>query len=142
MNFDIYRFVVPLIALAYIFRIINQYQGKTRGIKSTVFWTTFWVGVTALALIPNQVSFKLAEIFGFRSNVTAIIFVALGLLFIFIFYLSNTIEKMEKHINTLTREMAYYQKEQKKLQKRLSDQAQHLKDKKDKVVFEIEDDKP
>jgi len=121
MNFDIYRFVVPLIALAYIFRIINQYQGKTRGIKSTVFWTTFWVAITALALIPNQVSFKLAEIFGFRSNVTAIIFVALGLLFIFIFYLSNTIEKMEKHINTLTREMAYHQKEHRKLLKSIDE---------------------
>ncbi len=132
MNFDIYRFVVPLIAVAYIFRIINQYQGKTRGIKSTVFWTMFWIAVTALALIPNQVSFKLAEIFGFRSNVTAIIFVALGLLFIFIFYLSNTIEKMEKHINTLTREMAYYQKEHRKLLKAI--------DEKEKELIEVDEE--
>ena len=135
MSIDIYRFVVPLIALIYIFRIVNQYQGKTRGIKSTVFWTVFWVGITALALIPNQVSFKLAEIFGFRSNVTAIIFIALGLLFIFVFYLSNTIEKMEKHINTLTREMAYYQKEHKKLNKLLEEA------KKNKDLIELDEEK-
>jgi len=135
MDFDIYRYIVTFISCAYLFRIISQYLGKTRGIKSTVFWSIFWIGVAALALMPNVVSFGIRDLLDFKSNVTAIIFVALGLLFIFMFYLSNTVEKLEKQINKLTREMAYYKKEHRKLYQLLNEKEPN------KELQEVDDEK-
>lgn len=73
---------------------------------AAVVWVLFWVSIITLAIIPNQVTNKIASILGFKSNVTAIIFVAIGLLFLFIFFLSSSIEKLENQLTELVRKLA------------------------------------
>ena len=63
-----------------------------------------------MAIIPNPVSMKLAYVLGFRSNVTAVIFVSIALLFLFVFYLSSTIEKLEHQMTDLVRKIAIDEK--------------------------------
>jgi len=64
-----------------------------------------------LAIIPNEISDSIARLLGFKSNINAIIFVALGLLFLFVFYLSSTIERLEAKITNLIRKQAIDSKE-------------------------------
>ncbi len=59
-----------------------------------------------LAIIPNEISFKLASMLGFKSNINAVLFVATGFLFILVFYLSSTIDKLEHKLTELTRKIA------------------------------------
>ena len=59
-----------------------------------------------LAIIPDLVSDKMAKLLGFKSNVNAVIFVALGLLFVFMFYLTAIIEKMERQVSETIRSLA------------------------------------
>ncbi len=66
----------------------------------------FWITISLLAIIPDMVSFSLAETLGFRSNINAVIFVALGFLFLMTYYHSSTIEKLEKQITELIRKIA------------------------------------
>jgi len=103
---EIYQWLAPLIGLYFIYRTISQYIKKKRTIVAAVVWILFWVSIITLAIIPNQVTNKIAAILGFKSNVTAIIFVAIGLLFLFIFYLSSAIEKLENQLTELVRKIA------------------------------------
>ncbi len=106
LKLEIYQWLAPLIGLYFIYRTISQYIKKKRTIVAALIWILFWVSTITLAIIPNQVTNKIAAILGFKSNVTAIIFVAIGLLFLFIFYLSSSIEKLENQLTELVRKLA------------------------------------
>jgi len=106
MQIEIYQWLVPLIGLIYIVRTVRQYLKKKRSVRNMAVWVTFWCTIILLAIIPNEISFKIADLLGFKNNVNAIIFVALGLLFLLVFYLSSTIEKLENQITELVRKMA------------------------------------
>lgn len=106
LELEIYQWLAPLIGLYFIYRTIAQYIKKKRTILAAVVWVLFWISIITLAIIPNQVTNKIAAILGFKSNVTAIIFVAIGLLFLFIFFLSSSIEKLENQLTELVRKLA------------------------------------
>ncbi len=106
MQVEIYQWLVPLIGLIYIFRTVRQYLNKKRSVRNMAVWVIFWSTIILLAIVPNEISFKIADLLGFKNNVNAIIFVALGLLFLLVFYLSSTIEKLENQITELVRKMA------------------------------------
>lgn len=59
-----------------------------------------------LSLLPDAVSEQLASILGFADNVHAVIFVAIGLLFLFTFYYSSSIERMQRQITQMVRDQA------------------------------------
>lgn len=105
-QFEVYQLVAPLIALIFIIRLSQQYFRNQKRMVTVLIWMSFWVGVAVLAIIPNPVTMKLAETLGFRSNVTAIIFVALAFLFLLVFYQSSQITKLEAQLTNLVREIA------------------------------------
>lgn len=106
MQLEIYQWLVPLIGLFYVVRLYYQFRQNKRGIVSTLVWGLFWLTITVLAIIPNPVSFKMAHLLGFKSNINAVIFVALGWLFLLVFYLSSTIDRLERKITELVRKIA------------------------------------
>ncbi|MCB0665697.1 MAG: DUF2304 domain-containing protein [Saprospiraceae bacterium] len=115
---EFYQWLVPIIAIFYIYRIIGQYRNQKRMVSSTLIWIVFWVTCSILAIMPDLVSDKMAKLLGFKSNINAVIFVALGLLFVFMFYLTAIIEKMERQLSDTIRVLAL---ENQKLKKQLSE---------------------
>jgi hypothetical protein len=113
MQFEIYQWLVPLIGLIYIGRTFIQFRKGKRTIRGTIVWMIFWVVIIVLAVIPNPVSHKMAEVLGFRSNINAVIFVALGLLFLLVFYLSSSLDRMERQMTELVRQLAIKEEEKK-----------------------------
>jgi len=79
-----------------------------------------------LAIIPNEISDSMAKLLGFKSNINAIIFVALGFLFLLVFYLSSTIERLEAKITNLIRKQAIDSKELADKQQELLELKQEL----------------
>ena len=71
-----------------------------------LIWLVFWIIISILAIIPDTVSFNIAHLLGFESNINAVIFVALGFLYVFMFYLTATVEKMEKRVTETVRWLA------------------------------------
>jgi len=106
MQFEIYQWLVPLIGIFFMFRTIRGYVKGNRNTGSTIIWIIFWITAMVLAIIPNEISFKLASMLGFKSNINAVLFVATGFLFILVFYLSSTIDKLEHKLTELTRKIA------------------------------------
>ncbi len=109
LQVNVYQWVVPLIALFYVVRLVNQYKVKRRLIKGTIFWFIFWVSISILAIIPDKITIGLANVLGFKDNVNAIIFVAVFFQFLFLYYLSNTVERLERKVTELVRKIAIEQ---------------------------------
>lgn len=103
---EIYQWLVPLVALFFIWRIISQFRANRRLITGTVIWVSFWVILSLLAMLPDTISFSIAESLGLKSNINAVIFVWLGFLFIMTYYQSSTLERLEKQITELVRNVA------------------------------------
>ena len=105
-SFEIYQWLVPLIALYYIIRTFRQYASGKYSPRNTILWVIFWIGVMLLALLPDTVANSLARTLGFKDHINAIIFVALGILFLMVFYLSSAVNRVEDRITELIRKLA------------------------------------
>ena len=103
---EVYQWLVPVIASYYIFRTFRQYANGKYSPRNTVIWTCFWLAIMTLALIPDTVATSIAKGLGFKDHINAIIFVALGLLFLMIFYLSAALNRVENKITDLVRRLA------------------------------------
>lgn len=106
MQLEIYQWLVPLIAGFFIIRTIRQHQKHTRTIVGTAIWLAFWVAVVILAVVPDLISFRIAEMLGFKSNINAVIFIGLGFLFLIVFYLSDALNRLDRRMTDLIRELA------------------------------------
>jgi len=106
MELEIYQWLVPLVSVFFLIRTSLQYSRKRRTVSSTIIWFIFWIIIMILAIIPNEIADRMATLLGFKSLPNAVIFAALGLIFLFIFYLSSSIERLEMRITELIRKQA------------------------------------
>ena len=108
MQLEIYQWLVPLVGIFYLVRMGIQSRNEKRSTGSLIIWSVFWIIIIIFALLPNPISFKIAELLGFKSDVNAIIFGALGLLFILVFYPSAALERQERKFTHMAREIALF----------------------------------
>ena len=106
MQLELYQWLVPLLAIFYIIRTIRQYSLGKYSPRNTIIWIIFWIAITMLGIMPNEIANSLAEGLGFRDRPNAIIFVALGLLFLMVFYLSSALNRVENQLTDLVRKIA------------------------------------
>lgn len=103
---EIYQWLVPLISIFFIIRTVLQYRRRRRTFRGLVIWISFWLSLAVFALVPNEASERLARMLGIKDNVNAIIFIGLGMLFFLIFSLSSTVDRLERQLTELVREIA------------------------------------
>jgi len=108
MNYqlEIYQWLVPLVSIFFIIRTVVQYRTRRRTFRGLIIWVSFWLLLAIFAFIPNSASHKFARILGIKDNVNAIIFIGLGILFFLVFSLSSTVDRLERQITELVREIA------------------------------------
>ncbi len=106
MNIRTFQILVPAIAIIYIiWQLKNIYKNQTR-------WKAIWpsillsISISLIAIFPDQISNWLAKTLDFKSNINAIIFVALGVLFILVLILYDLYKKQQKSITKLTIELS------------------------------------
>ena len=114
-SLEVYQWLVPLIAIYYIIRTFRQYASGKYSPRNTIVWIFFWIGVMLLALLPDTIANSVARTLGFKDHINAIVFVALGLLFLMIFYLSSAVNRIEDRITDLVRKLALEKVEQNKI---------------------------
>jgi len=118
---EIYQWLVPLVAIFFIYRIIAQFKANRRLLLGTVIWVSFWAVLSLLAILPDAISFSIAESLGLKSNINAVIFVWLGFLFVMTYYQSSTIERLERQMTDLIRKVALEKQEKLDLEKQLKE---------------------
>jgi len=106
MGYELYRWIVPAVAIYFIFRLGRQVLKKQRTLRGSVIWFTWWLAIIFMALVPDKLSQHIAELLGFESNVNAVVFVSLGILFFFTFFYSTSIDRLERQISQMVRDQA------------------------------------
>jgi len=106
MQLEIYQWLGPILSIFYIIRTFRQYTLGKYSPRNAVVWIVFWFGVALLCIMPNKIADSLALGLGFRDRPNAIIFVALGLLFLMVFYLSAALNRVENQLTDLVRKIA------------------------------------
>ena len=107
---EIYQLIAPLIAIYYIIAIVNEVRLRRKFILSSGIWLGFWLVITILGIAPDAVSSRIAQFFGFRSNVSAALFMVSGFLVVISFYLSSRVVQLERQVTQLVRKMALDEK--------------------------------
>lgn len=115
---EFYQWLVPLLAIYYCVRIVRQYFAKKRLLRSTAIWLVFWVLISIFCITPHELSTDLANLLGFKDNINAVIFLGLGLLFLFNMFFTASIERLEKQMTGVVRKLAI---ENQELRKKVSD---------------------
>ena len=109
MQLELYQWLVPILAIFYIIRTLRQYSLGKYSPRNTVIWIVFWIAIALLGIMPNEIATSLAKGLGFRDRPNAIIFVALGALFLMVFYLSAALNRVENQLTDLVRQLALSQ---------------------------------
>jgi len=124
---EFYQWLIPLLAIYYSVKIVRQYVGKKRLLRSTMIWVSFWVLLSIFCITPHEISTDLANLLGFKDNINAVIFSGLGLLFLFNMFFTASIERLEKQMTEIIRKLAI---ENQELRHKLSDYEIKMIDKK------------
>ena len=107
---EIYQLIAPLIAIYYIVTIAIELRHRRKFIITSGIWLFFWLVITALAIAPDTVAGKIAEFVGFRSTVSAALFMVSGFLVVICFYLSSRVVALERQMTQLVRKIALKEK--------------------------------
>ncbi|MDO9231852.1 MAG: DUF2304 domain-containing protein [bacterium] len=107
MNIHLYQIAVIIVSSLMIYQGLDRYFKKQR---QQTFLKLFvrlivWGGMIAIVIYPKA-SMNLAMLIGIEGNINAVILVGFILIFLIIFKLLNTIEKIEQNISVLTRKDA------------------------------------
>ena len=106
MQLEIYQWLAPLFSIILIFRTVRQYFSRKKGLGPALIWIFLWIGIGIIALLPVPTTSALARFLGFENNVNAIIFAGLGLLYLLVFSMFSTINRLESQVTELVRKLA------------------------------------
>lgn len=101
-----YQIIVPLIAVIFLGYTVAQHIKGRNALSELIFWGIFWMFVVLLALFPDQITDRLAKWLGIKSNINALIFLALGVLFFLQFRLYFLLKRQNHTITELVRKIA------------------------------------
>lgn len=105
-----YQIITIFLGGYFIIRTVAQYLRHGRPLVSSIIWITLWAILISLALLPDNLSLPLAGLLGIASNINAVLFFAMGLLFVAVFQQSATISSLERKLTDLVRELAIKEK--------------------------------
>jgi hypothetical protein len=66
----------------------------------------FWLCTLLLAMFPDEISTKLAKMFGIKDNINAVMFILIGLLGVIQFRLFNILRGQDKALTAIIRQLA------------------------------------
>ncbi len=102
---EVYQILVPLIALLAIsLTLISHFKGLNT-LFETFFWILLWLGIAAVALMPDVITTALSAALGIKDNVNAIIFIGLAASFFIHFRTFAVIKQQNREITKLVRKI-------------------------------------
>ncbi|OGH67350.1 MAG: hypothetical protein A3B90_00650 [Candidatus Magasanikbacteria bacterium RIFCSPHIGHO2_02_FULL_41_13] len=97
-----------LILLFSLFAIVSIFFRRAKdglGIRATVFWILFWLGVDLVVLVPNSTT-VLANKLGIGRGVDLVVYVSILMIFFILFRLNVKIEGINRQITKIVRKNA------------------------------------
>jgi len=95
-----------LIIIFFASRVWRQKQAKQIGQNEFVFWLIFWLLAAAAIIFIKQIDRFVAYLGFSGAGINFLFYIAVMILFYFLFKMRLKIVKMEKNITDLTREIS------------------------------------
>lgn len=103
---EVYKILVPFIAIIFLgYTLLLHIKGKNTLVE-LFFWILFWAFTISLAFFPDFITKNLARVLGIKSNINAILFLAIGILFFIQFRLFFILKRQNLVITELVRKIA------------------------------------
>jgi hypothetical protein len=93
-------------------RVLKKYRSSEIKLKELIIWSVFWLVAGAVVLSPNSTN-MIAGIVGIGRGADLVVYISLALLFYILFRIFYRLEKIEKNITKITRELALKDNEKK-----------------------------
>ena len=106
MEIRYFQIIIPIVALLLIFSQFRNYKSGKSRMNELIIVSIFWVGASCLAIFPDFISYIIADIFGIKDNVNALLFLAIGILFYFQFRMYKTIRRQDELLTKIARKIA------------------------------------
>jgi len=105
------QLIALIIILYFVIKLfVQKYKGQVGGSRF-LFWLSFWV-LSALVIIFIKYIDTLVARIGFSGRgIDVLFYLAVVLIFYFVFKLNLKIEKIERDITTIVREISYNKKQ-------------------------------
>ncbi len=98
--------IALIIIIFFVLRIIYQRQKEKISTQEFIFWFIFWI-IAGLAIgFIKQIDNFVARLGFSGKGIDILIYLAVAILFYFVFRLRIKIEKMERNITKIIREIA------------------------------------
>jgi len=104
-NIHLYQIVIVAMSTVMIYQGVANFRKGGQTLLKLAVRVAVWGGMALVAVWP-ALTLVLARIIGLEGNINAVILTGFLLVFLMIFKLLSTIERMEDHITTLTRKDA------------------------------------
>ncbi|GEM_PF-1197169 len=103
-------YILFVLVIEYVIYI--EYTKKKSSTSAMLFWVTFWALSALVILIPKAID-SLASLVGLQSQkgIDLLLDVAVVAIFYLIWKLFTRLERMERSITSLTRTIAYVQRD-------------------------------
>ena len=101
----VFSYIVIAAMAVMAVKTIRKYRSGDFHAVEAVFWTTLWVAVGVLSVIPQTLSF-VAGLVGVGRGVDLLTYLAIIILFYAVFRLYDKTERLKSELTTVVREQA------------------------------------
>ena len=101
----LYQIIVPLLCLLFILKAFSLFFRGRKTIRELLSWCVVWGSIAVIALFPELTNI-LAQKLGIKSNINAILFISVGVLFYALFRLMIAIDDVQYQTTLLVRRQA------------------------------------
>jgi len=102
----IQQLIAIIIIVYFIFRLIWRKKKKQININEFTFWLLLWLVIAAAVIFIKQIDSLVARIGFSSSGIDVLLYLGVALLFYWIFRLRLKIEKINKDITKIVREIS------------------------------------
>jgi len=99
------QIILLVVLCLLIIKTLQNYRAKIISIREFFLWTSFWLLVVLVVIFP-QATDALAQFLGIWRGADLIVYIALIVLFTFLFFILIRLEKIERNITKIVRKMA------------------------------------
>src|SRR3990167_5791873 len=99
------QWIIIVFILFAIFKAWRAYAGGGLDRRKLLWWTVFWLAAAVVILLP-QTATLLANILGVGRGVDLALYISVVVLFYVLFTMSRRVDRLEKSLTDLVREIA------------------------------------
>lgn len=107
----IIQYFLVILVLLIIYRVIIKWRQGFLAFRDAIFWMGFWLVVGSIVLVPETTSF-MARMVGVGRGADLVVYLSVVLIFYIIFQITVKIEKIERNITKIVRQVAVSGKEE------------------------------